>query len=239
MAGIASAQADIRSTQMTQTRSLRILAVAAVALFIAACASTKLTTSWRNPQYAGGAMKKMAIFALVKDDGLRRFAEEQMVQNIPAGTTAVPSYRIFDRLEEDHEKVMGRLVKEGFDSVMVMRLVAMDKSQTYVPPQTYVTPMPAPVVVGPYGGVRPYYGSFYGYYGPGYANAYTTAPGYTVDNTTVVVETMLYRVPDDMPVWSATTRTLNPQSKPEMIQAIVDLVEEQLIKQKLVGTAAR
>jgi hypothetical protein len=224
---------------MMPSRSVRLLAVAAAALVLAACASTKLMSTWRNPQYTGPAMKKLAIFVLVKEDGLRRFAEDQMVQNMPPGTNAVASHRLFDRLEEDHEKVMGRLVKEGFDGVLVTRLVALDKSQSYVPPQTYVTPVPAPMVVGPYGGVNPYYGRFYGYYGPGYATAYTTAPGYTVDTTTAVVETMLYRVPDDMPVWSGTTKTLNPQSKPEMIQAIADLVENELIKQKLVGNPPR
>jgi hypothetical protein len=221
---------------LLQRRSTRLLAAAAAALVLAACASTKLMSSWRNPQYTGPAMKKVAVFVLVKDDNLRRFAEDQMVQNMPPGAVAVASHRLFDRLEEDHEKVMGRLVKDGFDGVLVSRLVALDKTQTYVPPQTYVTPVPAPVVA-PY----PYYGRFYGYYGPGYATAYTTttAPGYTVDNTTAVVETMLYRVPDDLPVWSGTTKSLNPQSKPEMIQAIADLVESELIKQRLVGTPAR
>lgn len=202
--------------------------VIAVTLLLGACASTTLTSSWKNPEYSGPPLTKIAVFVLAKDENIRRFAEDQMVQKMPKGAVGVAGYRMFDKPEEDKEKVRARLVKEGFDGALVSRLVAMDKAQTYVPPQTYVAP------VGPYGGVRPYYGSFYGYYGSAYSTAYTT-PGYTVETTTVVVETMLYKLSDDKPVWSGTTQTLNPQSKPEMVQAITDLVETELNKKGVVG----
>ena len=53
------------------------------------------------------------------------------------------------------------------------------------------------------------------------------------------VETVLYTLPDDKPVWTATTRSLDPRSRPEMIEAISHIVETELLKKGLVGGAAK
>ena len=46
-------------------------------------------------------------------------------------------------------------------------------------------------------------------------------------------------LPDDKPVWTATTRSLAPRSRPEMIEAISHIVETELLKKGLVGGAAK
>jgi hypothetical protein len=157
----------------------------------------------------------MAIrfFAMVKDDGLRRFAEDQMVRKIPAGTRATAGHLLFDTPGEDKDKVRAALIEAGYDGVLVARLVSVDRSQTHVPPHAHF------IQTGPYAVATPYYGNFVGYYGQGFAVVQTT-PGRTVENTTVVVETVLYTLPDDKPIWTATTQSLDPRSRPEMIEAI-------------------
>jgi hypothetical protein len=210
----------------------RVAMTGSVAL-LAGCASTSLTSSWESPDYRGGPLKKLAVFVMAKDEGVRRFAEDQMVQKMPAGTSATAGYILFDKPEADKDKVRAALVKDGYDGVLVSRLVSVDKSQTYVPPQTNFVPM-GPLV----GGASPYYGNFGGYYGYGYAVMQST-PGYTVENTTVVVETILYKLPEDKPVWTGTTRTLDPRSRPDMIQAITQLVEAEMQKKGLIGGGAR
>lgn len=208
------------------------LAMAAFAVLLGGCASTSLTSSWVSPDYRGGPLKKLAILVMAKDETIRRFAEDQMVQKMPAGTTATPGYVLFGKAEADKEKVRATLVKAGYDGVLVSRLVAIDKSETYVPPQTNFVPM------RPLGGIGPYYGNFGGYYGYGYTMMQMT-PGYTVENTTIVVETILYKLPDDTPLWTGTTQTLDPRSRPEMVQAIAQLVEEELHKKGFIGGATR
>jgi hypothetical protein len=84
----------------------------------------------------------------------------------------------------------------------------------------------------------PYSATFPGYYSQNYTHVYTT-PGYTVENTEVVVETLLYRLPDGMPVWSGTTRSLNPQSKSELAQAITYLIGDELKQNRLLGTPGK
>ncbi len=209
------------------------VALAGFVTLLAGCATTSLTSSWESPDYRGGPMKKLAVFVMANDETMRRFAEDQMVRKMPPATAATAGYALFDKPEADREKVRAALVRDGYDGVLVSRLVSVDKSETYVPPQTNFVPM-GPLV----GGASPYYGNFGGYYGYGYAVMQST-PGYTVENTTVVVETILYKLPEDKPVWTGTTRTLDPRSRPDMIQAITQLVEAEMQKKGLIGGGAR
>ncbi len=201
---------------------------AGLALLLGACAGTSLISSWQSPDYRGGPAKRLAVFVMVQDEGLRRFAENHMVQKIPPGTVATAGHVLFDNPGGDKDKMRARLIESGYDSVLVARLVNIEKSQTYVPPHTHF------IQTGPYVVASPYYGSFVGYYGQGYAMVQTT-PGYTVENTTVVVETVLYKLPDDKPVWTATTRSLDPRSRSEMVRAIANIVDAELEKRGLVG----
>lgn len=204
------------------------LATTGLLALLAGCASTSLISSWESPDYRGGPMKKLAVFVMVQDEGLRRFAEDQMVQKIPPGTRATAGHVLFDKPNADKGKVRAALIEAGYDSVLVSRLVTVEKSQTYVPPHTHFIP------TGPYVVASPYYGNFVGYYGQGFAVVQTT-PGYTVENTTVVVETVLYKLPEDKPIWTATTQSLDPRSRPEMVEAISHIVEAELQKKGLIG----
>jgi hypothetical protein len=212
---------------------LRYLLLALAAILLAGCAATTLKSN-RNPAYAGGPFKKLAVFVLAKDDSVRRFAEDQMVQRLPAGTVGVPGYTLFPKVTEgDKDAIRDRLVAAGFDGAMVTRLVSVDRSQMQVPGQTFVA-------TGMVGGA-PYYPTVGGYYGyaAGYGGHGSGSSSYTVDVTTVLIETVAYKLPDDLWVWSGTTQAFDPRSKAELAQTVAELVDEGLTKQGLVGGAAR
>jgi hypothetical protein len=210
-------------------RNLRLLIVAAATLLLGACTDTHLTSTWTNPQYNGVPMTKTAVIVIAKDENIRRYAEDEMVRRLPKGDAGVAGYTMFDKPEQAKvDEVRARLTRDGFDSVLVSRLVSMDKTQTYVPPQTYTAKGIPP----------PYYASFPGYYAQNYNTVYTT-PGYTVENTEVVVETLLYRLSDGLLVWSGTTKSLNPQSKEELAQAIIYLIGNELKQSRMLGTPGK
>lgn len=178
-------------------------------------------------------MKKVAVFVLTPDENLRRFAEDQTVRGLPPGTSGLPSHRLFDRPEQNIETIKARLTKEGFDGVLMTRTVSVDKTTQHVPAQT-IPILTGPIVGGPM--IHPrrleiYYPYVWGY-------SYQTTPAYTAELTTIVVETVLYRLPDGEAVWSAVSETRNPESKLDMVQDMVGLIEQQLAKEGLIGRAA-
>lgn len=214
----------------------RLLCMTLVTLLLSACASsTKLTTDWTNPNLNGAPFTKVAVIAIANDEGIRRYAEDQMVAKIPKSVVSVAGYTMFNKPEKNVDVVREQLIKNGFNGVLVMRLVKVDKSEVYVPPQTYVQS------VQPYSGYygSPYngYNSFNGYYGNAYNSTYvTTTPGYTKTNTNVIVESMFYRLPDGALMWTGTTDTLNPDVKTELVDAITNIVESKINQPGLLGS---
>jgi hypothetical protein len=205
-------------------RALRLATLIAVATLLAACASTHVASTWRDPQDKAAPVAKLIVFAATKDDAVRRLAENRAVQTLPRGTVGVQSYTLFEKFDPDEAKLRERLSKEGFDGALVSRLVSIDRNKEYIPPQTHIAQS--------YPGYAylPHYRSFYWYYPQAYT--YTT-PGYVTENTRYVVETLLYRLPDGKPVWSAVSETINPNSTIAMVNEIVRLIADELRKNKL------
>ncbi len=201
-------------------------AVLAAAL-LAACASTSLVSSWKDPAYSGPPITRMAVFVASKDEGQRRFAEEQArAAGAGAGVQVVPAYTLFkdDELNEaNKEKIKARLIKDGFQAALVVRLLSKDEQDVYVPPQVQFVPAPAPLYPAPY------YRSFYGYSGYAFGYAYTT-PGYTYVDKRYLIESILFDLPEGKPVWTATLESANPDSRAQVAKEVSRIVGEELKK---------
>ena len=197
------------------------------AWLLASCASTQMTSVWRDSQYTGGPLKKIAIIVVNKDDLIRRMVEDETARSLAGGTTqVVPSYTVLEKLEKDHNAIRNTLLAHGFDGALVGRLAAIVKDETYRPPATYAA------FGGPYLGAGPYFGTFGGYYGYAYTTAYD--PGYTRVDTRVVVETILYKLPESKPIWTGTTESMNPNSREDLVEKIGRLVGKELRSEKLI-----
>lgn len=193
------------------------LLLAAAASLLAGCATTTIKSTWRDETDTAGAPRKIVVFVAVKDENLRKMAENRVVQSLPAGIAPVAGHQLDLDPQLEIDTVRERLVKGGFDAALVSRLVSVDKSQTVVPAQTQFMTDPM------FWNVGPRYRSFYTYY----PYVYTT-PSYTVENTRVIVETLLYRLPEGKPVWTAVSESLNPQSSLQIVEELIKLIDKKL-----------
>src|SRR6187455_510003 len=127
-----------RGIAVTREISVRpkFLFLVAAMLALGACASsTKLTSTWAEPSAGPLEYKKILVAFQSPDKNRRGSAEVRMKQRIPG---AMSSNTVFLQGEErDLERVKARIRELGFDAVVVMRVVGVDKSQVYVPPSTY------------------------------------------------------------------------------------------------------
>jgi len=186
-----------------------------------------MTSVWRDSQYTGGPLKKIAIIAVAKDELTRRKVEDETARNLAGGRTQVaPSYTVIEKLGTDATVIKDALLARGFDGALVARLAAVVEDKTYRPPATYVA------FGGPYVGAGPAFGTFGDYYGYAYTVAYD--PGYTRVDTRVVVETILYKLPEAKPIWTGTTESMNPNSREELVEKIGRLIGKDLRSEKLI-----
>jgi len=194
---------------------LRLAAsTAALALFgiALACASTHLTSTWRDPGIGPIEFRKVAGIALSQDAALRRVAEDAFVKSV-GPQYAVAGYALIpDEEIRDKDKVKARLQAAGIEGAAVFRLIGVDERKTWVPPTTY--------------------SGFGGYYG--WAAPIVYQPGYLATDRVVQVETTLYSVSQARLVWAAHSETLNPKSAQETIDGVISATVAAMRKEKLI-----
>lgn len=179
--------------------------------FVVACSpSTKLVNSWADPSFNAATTQpytKVLIIAPLKDAVFQRSAEDKIAKQLKQGV-GVQSYTYLSTADSVKEVVDARLLKDGFDGIIVMKLKEVEKSISYVQGTSH----------GGYYGYRGYYG--YGSYSPGY---------YTEDKT-FMVETNLYSIRENKLLWTGTTSSLNPTSFDQTIDQIIYTIKYELQK---------
>lgn len=173
--------------------------------------STKIVNSWRDPQVTidTADIHKFVVAALLKNETVRRSVEDQMAAMYPG--KAVQSYVIFGitELKENEDAYAQKLKGEGYDGVVVMRLVKVDKDSRYVP-----------------GSYPAYYGTWRGYYGYAWPNYYD--PGYYTTDKTYYVEVNVYSLKKNKLIWSGVTSTINPTSGDQLFTGVVKAVNQKM-----------
>lgn len=201
-----------------------VLVLTLTAAILADGKSTKLVTSWKNPEYSGPAFHRILVLGMSAKPGVRADFEDALSKLVTRdGVEAVPGNTILLRPEGsklDINYLKSQVKEFRIDAVIVSRLVKVDKSITYVPGQPYM----------PY----PYYGSFYGYYGAVYPVVYS--PDYLREDTTVRVETNVYAVTsgEGQLVWTGVSDTFNPSSADKVIDALSKLIVKELQKEAII-----
>ena len=192
----------------------------AVAMLVTACASTQLTSIWKDPSYQARPAKIMVI-GLAKKPEIRRLFEDEFVRQLKArGTEAIASYTVLAEQQQNDQAAIAAKVKEmGADSVLLTRLVDKKTVQFYVPGTVYAPP--------------PYYSSWPAYYG----NSYSTmaSPGYVGEDQYAVIETNLYEAGNEKLVWTATSETLMGDSNRNLIVAYIEVLVKAMSYNKLLG----
>jgi hypothetical protein len=174
------------------------LALMALLLALAGCATTQVTNTWKDPKYVEPPLRKVLVAGISNQASVRRAFEDTFAAAlVEAGVEAIASHTLVPKDGQIPEDVLQKAVSDaGADGVLITRMVAQ---QTDV----VVSPSPMPP---PFYGRRPYY---YGYYTGAWMGYYEPARLQTYRY--VVAETTVFRADKPEPAWSATTRTQEPR----------------------------
>jgi hypothetical protein len=189
-----------------------------IAMLITACATTKLTSAWKDPSYQGQPRKIMVIGVAKKPVNKRIFEDEFVRQLKARGTNAVASYTVMpDEKQGDHAVIAAKMKEQGADAVLISRLVSKKTVRTYVPGSvSYPTS---------------YYGNWRDYYGYGTQSVYT--PGYTAEDEYALMEANLYDAGNDKLIWSAASETEIRGSDQNQIISYIGVMVNAMADQKL------
>jgi hypothetical protein len=172
----------------------------------AACDSTSVKDTWKDPQYAGSPFRNVMVLGVSKSPANRRVFEDGFARALrETGATASPSYPV---LPEDgeipHNRIQRAVDQAGADAVLVTRVLRVDRN-------IQTSPATMGIGVG-----RGYYGGGYrGYYGAAW-----NAPVDVYEYEVLTLESTLWDVKSDKVVWSGTSEASEPKDVATLTQSL-------------------
>ena len=108
-------------------------------LLLTSCSTARMTDAWVNKEYTNYQPKKVLIVGLTDNLTARKMFEEQLKTEFTnRGVEAVESYDVFKptftslkQTEEDIEKEVKRISKEGFDAILISAVKGVDEKVSY------------------------------------------------------------------------------------------------------------
>ena len=185
------------------------------------CAPTILKTVWVDEAYQGEQLKKVFVMGVSQKATVKRYFEDEFARALKArGTDAITSYATIPQEKmTDKDFITAKIKELGADSVLVTTLVDKKTMDTYYPPEVRYS--------GPY-----YRGGWYGYYSRNYS--YYATPGYVVREPVFVLETNVYDVKAEKPIFSALSETCISDSPDALIRSLVQLMIKELAQKQLI-----
>lgn len=181
-----------------------LLPLSLIGLMFACAPSTNLQKTWADPSFNAATTKpftKILVVSPGKDAVSQRVQEDKIVAQLKQGV-GVASYTYLKPTDTDQQQVEEKLIKDGFDGVIMMRLKDVEKTTSYTPGTSY--------------------GGWYGYR--------NYSPGYYSEDKTFQVETNFYSIPGHKLLWSGVTSTLNPKSLESTMDQIIGAIKYELKK---------
>ncbi len=196
--------------------SIRTTCLLLAGLIVGACASTKPIMEWRDEGFSG-QLNHILVIAASDQVTQRRAIEDDYVKALTAvPVTAVPSYTLMDSdLALSRETVEVAIAGQGFDAVLVTRLLGVEEVEEYQPPVTY-----------------DHYRSYHRYY---QRSLDYSSPGYYRKYKILKLETNLYDTATQELIWSMQSETIDPSAPQDVIEAQIVLTIERLTQGGLIA----
>jgi hypothetical protein len=168
-------------------------------ILAAGCSSTSIVNSWKAPgaTLSPDQFKKVLVLVLAKEEDARKVAEDQIVSNHKLLNVSYPLFTT-KQLGQDTLKVKNMIKEQGYDAIIVMRLITVKSKSTYVA-----------------GSHNPAYQQNGIYYFPDYlsSSSYATDMEY-------IVSTNVFSLKDEKLLWSGVTASTNPKQLDKVVNEV-------------------
>ena len=201
----------------TNFLAAKALAFALMLAQLSSCASTNISSVWKDRTYHV-RLHRILVIAIAKKPATKRTLEDEFVKQIKLrGTDAVASYdSLSEDKESDKETISATLDKFGADALLIARITDRQTVYTYTP-NIYAPPA--------------YYCTWENYCTYSYKNQVSI--GYIDESKYAIMETNLYDAASDKLVWSASSETEISGSDQKFVRSYVKTIVRNMVKHKI------
>lgn len=204
-----------------------------VLTILEACSpSTQILASWKNPDWKGpdaeATKSDILVAALTRNMAAKITVERELTAELKSqGLDVTTSGDLFapnftDDISKNKEAMLGRIRDNGNDAILTITLLDQQTETRYVPGTTTYAPTVS------YG----FYGGFYNYYNYHYPMVYD--PGYYTQDKTYFLESNLYDADTEELLWSAQSKSYNPNNLDQFAQEFADITVARLKSEGLI-----
>jgi hypothetical protein len=171
----------------------------ALCILAAGCSSTSTINSWRAPgeTLTPGQYKKVLVVVLAKNEQARKVAEDQIASKHKAVNVSYPVFTL-KQLGEDTLKAKNMIKEQGYDALIVMRLITTKAKSTYV--------------AGTYNQAYQKNGIYY-------FGDYLNSSSYATD-VLYIVATNVWSLKNEKLLWSGVTESEDPKKLDKVVNEV-------------------
>jgi hypothetical protein len=211
---------------MMKNYHISLILISFLILVSAGCSSTtKLSQSWKDPDYSQRDYKKIAVVAIVENTAQRRQAEQDMVKAFKyykiEAISSIPFFKPDDTLLPDNELIK-KFTDQGCDGILTVKLFDVKTTQ----------------YINSYNSGPTVYGGFGGYYGYGMGmgmgvSVPLNGGGGVSESVNILLESRFYDLKTNKLIWGGITSTVDPNSLAEMTSSYARTITQEMIFDKV------
>jgi hypothetical protein len=198
-----------------------------LALFLGACSSTSLISSWKEPGLSPQKFSKILVVGMAgsRDREIKENLENAMSQQLiahgmqAATASSILGPKAFENMSET--EAVNQVSDKGFDGVLILSMLNKNKEKYYTPGRMSYTPFAV---------VRSHW---YPYYRVIYDRAYT--PGYYSSSVDYTLEANLYSTKGQTLDYSAQAKTFDPSNAMSLATSFSKTVIENMLKEGVIA----
>lgn len=181
-----------------------VFGILLIAVLLECCSpSTYITGSWKTPAPITKPYTSILVAALTNNTIAKATLENDIAIEMGKGITVLKSIDEFppDISGSDSSKVtiMNKVKNKNTDGILTVSIINKETESRYVPGGSPYSPLG-----------YTFYDDFWGYYSYWYPSFYNY--GYYVQSKVYFIETNLYDVKTEKLIWSAQSKTYNPET---------------------------
>lgn len=204
------------------TNGKATLAGAAVLLMIlTACATTKLSGTWKDEGLSGKKFQKLLVIGAAKQQQVRELFEDEFIRQLEAqGVKAIPSYTLIPAEKMlDKETIVSHIAENRIDAVLITRLTGSKGEREMETGNTYRVPYA-------------YYNQMHEYYKKGLESTQEPSPATT--HKVIILETNIYNAETEKLAWATASDVYVQDATYKLTKDFIKVIVSKLVSDKVI-----
>jgi hypothetical protein len=202
-------------------KKMTFLGTAVLLMILTACATTKLSGTWKDENLSRKKFQKLLIIGAAKQQNVRELFEDEFVRQLEAqGGKAIPSYTLIPAEKMlDKETIVSHITENRIDAVLITRLTGSKGEREMETGNTYRVPYA-------------YYNQMHEYYKKGLESTQEPPPATT--HKVIILETNIYNAETEKLAWATASDVYVQDAAYKLTKDFIKVIVNKLVSDEVI-----